>query len=233
MTEEIAIKTGKDLLNEESAKDNADTLNLVQKYIQTIPISLSSVEEYEAEKEWALMQIKKEKLLNYIKQKVLKPDDYQQISAKKFIKKSGVRRLMSAFGISISKVNVLNVMEKDWESAPPEYVHQIGSKKEIIIIVQATAQKKTTISKNGQTFSVVQQEMVATASYSSREAFEKHQPYKFHNILSTAETRAKSRAALDMLSGDVSMEEVLFDEKDSNNTAPNITNNKKNNYQEG
>jgi len=74
--------------------------------------------------------------------------------------------------------------------------------------------------------------MVATAGYSSREAYEKHQPYKFHNIIATAETRAKSRCALDMLSGDVSFEEITFDEE-VEDVNPTITTNTKHNYQEG
>jgi len=219
---DIVIKTGKEVLDE---KDK----DIVESYIQTIPVPIKSEDVLDAEKEYAIMQIKQEKLLNYVKQKILTKDDYQEIAGKKFIKKSGVRRLMSAFNISISSVKILSIIERDWDTAPEDYVRQIGSKKEIIVVAQATAQKKVTVSKNGQTFSIVRQEMVATAGYSSREAYEKHQPYKFHNIIATAETRAKSRSALDMLSGDVSFEEITFDE----DIKPAIKDNTEHNYQEG
>jgi len=219
----IEVKNGLELLND---KEN----QMVENYIRTIPVPINSEDVLDAEKEYAIMQIKQEKLLNYVKQKILTKDDYQEIRDKKFIKKSGVRRLMSAFNISISSVKILSIIERDWETAPPDYIKQIGNKKEIIVVAQATAQKKVTVSKNGQTFSIVRQEMVATAGYSSREAYEKHQPYKFHNIIATAETRAKSRSALDMLSGDVSFEEITFDE-DIKPTV--IKNNAEHNYQEG
>jgi len=221
---DIKVKNGLELLNDKEKQ-------MVEDYIKTIPVPINSEDVLDAEKEYAVMQIKREKLLNYIKQKVLTKDDYQEIGGKKFIKKSGVRRLMSAFNISISSVKILNIIERDWDTAPEDYVKQIGKKKEIIVIAQATAQKKVTISKNGQTYSIVTQEMVATAGYSSREAYEKHQPYKFHNIIATAETRAKSRCALDMLSGDVSFEEITFDEEVED--SPTITTNTKHNYQEG
>jgi hypothetical protein len=184
----------------------------VEAYLKTLPMILNSEEVIKAEKEWAEIQISKQKILSWAKARLLTKEDYQDIRGKAFIKKSGVRRLMSAFNISITGVKLLNIIERDWETAPADYVQQIGSKKEIIVIMQATAQQRLKISKNEQTADVVLQEMVATSAYSSREAYEKKQPYKFHNILATSETRAKSRAALDMLSGDVSMEEITFDE---------------------
>ena len=184
---------------------------LVDKYMATIPIALTKKEVIDAEREWVEIQVEKQKILAWAKAKLLTKEDYQDIRGKLFIKKSGVRRLMSAFNISITDVKILNIIERDWESAPSDYVAQIGSKKEIIVITQARAVKKITLSKNGITIDMIGQEMVATAAYSSREAYEKKQPYKFHNVISTSETRCKSRAALDMLSGDVSLEEIIFD----------------------
>lgn len=183
----------------------------VEAYLKTLPISLNNEEVIKAEKEWAEIQINKQKILRWAKARLLTKEDYQDIHGRAFIKKSGVRRLMSAFNISITKVELLQIITKAWETAPADYVQQIGSKQESIIIMQATAQQRLKISKNEQMVDVVLQEMVATGAYSSREAYEKKQPYKFHNILATAETRAKSRVALDMLSGDVSMEEITFD----------------------
>ena len=183
----------------------------VEAYLKTLPISLNNEEVIKAEKDWAEIQISKQKILRWAKARLLTKEDYQDIRGKLFIKKSGVRRLMSAFNISITEVKLINTIERAWETAPADYVQQIGSKTEIIVIMQAKAQQRLKISKNEQTVDVVLQEMVATSAYSSREAYEKRQPYKYHNILATAETRAKSRAGLDMLSGDVSIEEITFD----------------------
>lgn len=217
MEEAIEVKTGNEIKASEEATSKFSSYSnseLVDKYMATIPIALTKKELIEAEKEWVEIQIEKQKLLAWAKAKLLTKEDYQDIMGKAFIKKSGVRRLMSAFGISITKIEILQIIERDWANAPQEYINKFGSNKELIVITQATAQKKKTISKNGVTVSFIEQEMVATAAYSSREAYEKRQPYKFHNVVSTSETRSKSRAALDMLSGDVSLEEITFSEGD-------------------
>lgn len=217
MEEAIEVKTGNEIKASAEATSKFSSYSnseLVDKYMATIPIALTKKELIEAEKEWVEIQIEKQKLLAWAKAKLLTKEDYQDIMGKAFIKKSGVRRLMSAFGISITKIEILQIIERDWANAPQEYINKFGSNKELIVITQATAQKKKTISKNGVTVSFIEQEMVATAAYSSREAYEKRQPYKFHNVVSTSETRSKSRAALDMLSGDVSLEEITFSEGD-------------------
>jgi hypothetical protein len=204
----LELKAEADAMQKEVKYSNPE---LVDKYMVTIPIALTKKELVEAEREWVEIQVEKQKILAWAKAKLLTKEDYQDIRGKLFIKKSGVRRLMSAFNISITEVKILNIIERDWESAPSDYVAQIGSKKEIIVITQARAVKKITLSKNGITVDMIGQEMVATAACSSRELYEKRQPYKFHNFTAQSETRSKSRAALDMLSGDVSLEEVTFD----------------------
>lgn len=226
--EEPKYKTAKELKEEQEAKNQVDlfedeiankrlagmtTEPLTTRYLNTLPFALTKQEVIQAETEWFQIQVAKQKLLNQAKKELLESKDgkpspyYQKIGAKDFVIKSGVRILMSAFGISITDVTY-NIIEREWLEAPPLYVAQIG-KKEIIVIAQAKAVRKITVSKNGVTAEIVIQEMMATGSFSSREQMiDKHQPYKFHNLIATAETRAKSRAALDMLSGDVSFDEI-------------------------
>lgn len=202
-------------LSEEELEEKINELDarLPMRYLGTLPFALNKQDVIEAETEWFQIQVAKQRLLNQAKKELLEGTDktkspyYQKMGNKDFIIKSGVRVLMSAFGISITKVNI-TPWERPWLNAPSDYIKAIGAPIEYGYHAQAWAERKTTISKNGQTASITLQEMVASGGCSTRELYEKHQPYKDHNAYTTAETRAKSRAALDMLSGDVSFEEI-------------------------
>lgn len=217
MEGEIEAKTAQQLLEEANKKIEAEggenlpvmrsNKEIIEGYLNTLPFPLKKQEIIDAEIEWVEIQIEKQKLLEMAKKALLEKGDYQFIGKKAFIIKSGLRRLMSAFGISITKV-ITTDWQRPWPTAPPDYIKSIGAAIEYGYHSQAWAEKKTTISKNGQTATMVTQEMVGTGGFSTREQYEKHQPYKDHNVYAMSETRAKSRAASDILSGNVTFEEL-------------------------
>lgn len=196
-----------------------------EKYADSLP-AYTSGDVLQAEKEWFEDTVNKFKWLDKAKKELLIDSDYQSIGTKKFIKKSGAKKLASAFHISTSILERIE-SSRDWKDTPETIttmaaggrniaVRTTGIGTEIIITVRARAVKKVLIrdSLSGKTFEVEMESCEALASCSNYElAQKKAQNYNYHNILTTAETRATNRAILNLLGGDVSAEEVFMDEE--------------------
>jgi len=126
-------------------------------------------------------------LYNFVKKKVVNQTDYQSIKGKLFLKKSGWRKFINAFKISIEEI------EKK------VYDLKINGKEDTHAEVRVRASMP-----NGQTV-----EGVGYKSWS--ELYEK----TLHNLVSTAWTRAVNRAVSDLVGfGEVSAEEVIDETKD-------------------
>ena len=114
-----------------------------------------------------------------LKSKLLDKQDYQSISGKNFIKKSGWRKLAQVFNISDSIIEAKRTDRED-----KSYVWEFT--------VRATA-------PNGR----------STIGIGSCDSKERNFAHSEHDVKSTAHTRAKSRAISDMIGGgEVSAEEV-------------------------
>ena len=125
-----------------------------------------------------------------LKAQLLKPSDYQEIQGKTFIKKSGFRKLATAFWISIEiiKEERRDLKDSNWV---PYFVYEITAK------AIAPNMRFTT----------------ACASCSSNERRFTHAD---HDVRSTAQTRAVNRSVSDLVWGwEVSAEEMMS----VNNTA--------------
>jgi hypothetical protein len=130
----------------------------------------------EVEKAWAIFEAMKARLLV--------DDDYQAIAGKRYIKRSGFRKIAVFFGLSDRILEQERVDREDksftWR-----------------IVVEATA-------PNGRT-------SIGTGVCDSKERKFAHVE---HDVLATAHTRAKSRAISDMVAGGaVSAEEMEAQEK--------------------
>ena len=124
-----------------------------------------------AAEQWALFEALKAKLLS--------DEDYQTISGKRFIKRSGFRKIAVYFGISD---RIVNEVRHDREDGSFSWR----------IVVEAVA-------PNGRT-------CIGVGACDSRERNFAHME---HDVYATAHTRAKSRAISDMIAGGaVSAEEV-------------------------
>jgi len=187
------------------------------RYLKTLP-PINSKDVIEAEKEWFENEVTKFKWLEKAKKELLNESDFQDIGGKKFIKKTGAKKLASAFHISTEILDVREVIH-DWgnnaqyiTSNRNRNIPETGIGKEIIVIVKARAVKKALIKKDNQTIELELDSCEAMASCSNYElAQKKGQDYNYHNILATAETRATNRAILNLLGGDVSAEEITYD----------------------
>ena len=196
--------------------DNKFNKLTFEKYIETIPVSVNQDKVLEAEKEWFEENVAKSRWLEKAKLGILNVEDYQNIGGKKFIKKSGVKKLANAFHISVS---ILKKEEHiiDWGSTPQKTdknVLMTPAGKELIIEVTARAERRIMITDNttGKTYDVVVDVVEETAACSSTElATKKGQPYNYHNILTTACTRATDRAIMNCIGGAVSAEEADAD----------------------
>lgn len=142
---------------------------------------------------------------------ILDKSDFQKIGQVDFIKKSGVKKIQNAMRFSVRVMDV-KVIEKEWSTGEIGIMSAAKSfGKEIIVIVTARASRpKFKMSDGlGHTLESMEEYVEATASCSNKElADNKHQPYSFHNILATAETRATNRAIMNLAKGDVSIEEL-------------------------
>lgn len=120
-------------------------------------------------------------MYNYVKLQIVDKSDFASIKGKKFLKKSGVRKFINAFGISIELID-----EK-------VYNLEINGKMDTHAEVRVRA-----IKQNGQSV-----EGLGIKSLS--ELFDKN----LHNLKATAWTRAVNRAILDLVAfGEVSAEEI-------------------------
>jgi len=120
-------------------------------------------------------------MYNYVKQNIVDKSDFASIKGKKFLKKSGVRKFINAFGISIELID-----EK-------VYNLEIAGKMDTHAEVRVRA-----ITQKGQSV-----EGIGIKSLS--ELFDKN----LHNLKATAWTRAVNRAILDLVAfGEVSAEEI-------------------------
>ena len=212
--EEIEFKPASELaLDEIDKKYSKATFN---KYLETIPVSVNQDKVLQAEKEWFEENVAKSRWLEKAKLGILGVEDFQNIGGKKFIKKSGVKKLANAFHISVS---ILKKEEHiiDWGSTPQKTdkgVIMTPAGKELIIEVTARAERRLMITDNttGKTYDVVVDVVEETAACSSTElATKKGQAYNYHNILTTACTRATDRAIMNCIGGSVTAEEVDAD----------------------
>ena len=212
--EEIEFKPASELaLDEIDKKYSKATFD---KYLETIPVSVNQDKVLQAEKEWFEENVAKSRWLEKAKLGILGVEDFQNIGGKKFIKKSGVKKLANAFHISVS---ILKKEEHiiDWGSTPQKTdkgVIMTPAGKELIIEVTARAERRLMITDNttGKTYDVVVDVVEETAACSSTElATKKGQAYNYHNILTTACTRATDRAIMNCIGGSVTAEEVDAD----------------------
>jgi len=140
--------------------------------ITTIDVVRPLMTPDQAKVQWAVFED--------LKKQLLVDDDYQKISGKLFIKRSGFRKIAVFFGISDSILK-----EEKVDRADGSFVWRI--------VVEA-------IAPNGRT-------SVGVGACDSKERA--NWAHKEHDCYSTAHTRAKSRAISDMIAGGiVSAEEV-------------------------
>jgi len=211
---DIEFKTASELALDEIDKKYGKVT--FDKYLETIPVSVNQDKVLQAEKEWFEENVAKSRWLEKAKLGILGVEDFQNIGGKKFIKKSGVKKLANAFHISVS---ILKKEEHiiDWGSTPQKrlflQLHPPAGK-ELIIEVTARAERRLMITDNttGKTYDVVVDVVEETAACSSTElATKKGQAYNYHNILTTACTRATDRAIMNCIGGSVTAEEVDAD----------------------
>ena len=213
MEEEIEVKRASELLERIDDKYNKATF---QKYIGTIPVSIDQDKVLQAEKEWFEENVNKARWLEKAKLGILHKEDFQDINGKQFIKKSGVKKLANAFHISVS---ILETEEHiiDWGSTPQKTergVIMTPAGKELIIKVKARAERRIMITDKttGRTFDVVVDTVEDVGACSSTElATKKGQAYNYHNLITTATTRATNRSIMNCIGGSVTAEEVDAD----------------------
>lgn len=140
-----------------------------------------------------------------LKKNLLDGSDYQSIKMfqqgrgmveRSFVKKSGWRKLATAFNIS---VEISKEERKEYHVDKPNYY----------FVIEVTAKA---IAMNGR-------HMVGTGSCASNERGFAHLE---HDVRTTAETRAKNRAISDLIGGgEVSAEEVMQQKEDKQNSCAN------------
>ena len=220
-SEDLDTKTGMELLEEQKEKE----ARAFERHLQSLPLAITSNQILEAEKEYFDENVRKFKFLDDAKKRLLLPSDYQDIGNKKFIKKSGAKKLASAFKISTQILEHWE-SEHNWGTDKDIVKTKVGSYernvdmtglgREIIVTVRARAVRRVMVTDktSGRTIEVEMESCEAMASCSNYElAQKKAQNYNYHNILATAETRATNRAILNLLGGEVSAEEVFRDEE--------------------
>ena len=146
MEGEIEVKTGLQL-SEESKKRGKPSFKA---YATTLP-SKTPTEVLLEEKAWFDKTIDELRWLNEAKKRILSKSDYQDIGSKMFIKKSGVKKLALAMGISVEIVDRM-ITETTWgdkvETIP--YQSRTGTRlvsvsargKEVLWHVRARATRK-------------------------------------------------------------------------------------------
>jgi hypothetical protein len=220
---EIVVTKASDIKSKLEGIDQRYNNNMFGKYIETIPVRIDQDKVLQAEKEWFEENVNKARWLEKAKLGILKADDFQSISGKQFIKKSGVKKLANAFHISVS---ILETEEHiiDWGSTPQNATKTVNGKvynvlmtpagKELIIKVKARAERRIMITdkETGKTFDVVVDTVEDIGACSSTElATKKGQAYNYHNLYTTAATRATNRAIMNCIGGSVTAEEVDAD----------------------
>ena len=213
---EIVFTKASDIKSKLEGIDRRYDNSMFGKYIETIPVSINQDKVLQAEKEWFEENVNKARWLEKAKLGILKADDFQNIGGKQFIKKSGVKKLANAFHISVS---ILETEEHiiDWGSTPQKTergVIMTPAGKELIIKVKARAERRIMITdkETGKTFDVVVDTVEDIGACSSTElATKKGQAYNYHNLYTTAATRATNRAIMNCIGGSVTAEEVDAD----------------------
>jgi len=204
--EDIEVVTAADLLAKQKAERGKPSFETFVKNSQSaIPANMLA-----EEKEWFAKTVDELKWLNDAKKTILAKNDYQAIGAKSFIKKSGVKKLAMAMGISVEIVD-RTMSETTWGSTIESTIYQskTGSKavntsgkgKEILWSVRARATRRD---------GVFCEALAVCSNYEL--AVKKGQDYNPQNILGTAETRASDRAVMNLLGGEVTFEEIVTDE---------------------
>lgn len=220
---EIVVTKASDIKSKLEGIDQRYNNNMFGKYIETIPVRIDQDKVLQAEKEWFEENVNKSRWLEKAKIGILNKDDFQDISGKQFIKKSGVKKLANAFHISVSIISVEEIMH-DWGTTPQYITKTVNGKeyktlalpagKELIIKVKARAERKVMITdkQTGKTYDIVADVVEEVGACSNIElAQKKGQGYNYHVISSTASTRATNRAVLNCIGGSVSAEEMDLD----------------------
>jgi hypothetical protein len=223
--EDIEVRKASELIKSEPTFDEFKEKTGLSFIINS---SANPSEVEKAEEEWFEVNVKKAKWFKRAKLKILDVEDYQVSGKNKdgtpktFIKKSGVKKLANAFGIS-SGIKEIRENVFDWGDKESYTTYKDPYKtKEILsapkgreysVTIVAWAKQKIIISKDDHTFSFEKDYVEAVASCSNIElASKKAQSYNKHTIISTCETRATNRAILNLLGGSVSWEEIQYDE---------------------
>ena len=199
---DIKVVTGAELLAKQKAERSKPQFETFVKNSQAaIPANMLA-----EEKEWFATTVAELRWLNTAKTTILSATDYQDIGSKKFIKKSGVKKLALAMGISVEIVDRV-MSETAWSDKAESIVsngrtvNTSGIGKEVLWSVRARATRRD---------GVFCEALAVCSNYEL--AQKKGQAYNPQNILGTAETRASDRAVMNLLGGEVTFEEIVFDD---------------------
>lgn len=233
-TDGFEIRTGSELKAEEQASAQATEVHHGQpefsRYRSKNELDFllknnPQAEEIMAQEEmWFKLVLSDVKRLEKIKKKILLPADYQKIGNEDWIKKSGVRKIANAFNVTTDVIKCWTEYH-DWGAKDGHviYTNNKGSKQILMhphgleikekVIVRATRNGWFRNPISGSLEKVERDHQEAVGSCSNFElASKKGQDYNGANIYQTAETRATSRAILNLVgSGKVSSEEILYD----------------------
>jgi hypothetical protein len=119
MDSDIVVVTGANLLaRQKEARRNPSFESFVKNSMPAIPAKM-----LEEEKEWFAVTVAELKWLNEAKKTILEKTDYQEIGTKSFIKKSGVKKLALAMGISVEIVDRV-MSETTWGNTVESTIYQ-------------------------------------------------------------------------------------------------------------
>ncbi len=191
------------------ADKKIDVEEAFNRYKETLPATVMDTKELiTIEREWFEENLQKYQMLREAKGKLLDEKDFQRIGNSDFIKKSGVKKLQNAFHISVDIIST-EIKQLVWIQGVDKSTPSKG--REIIVMVKARARRpKFRIMKKGVILESIDETVEAVGACSNKELLDnKHQAYSFHNIVATAETRATGRAVMNLIKGDVTLDEMV------------------------
>jgi hypothetical protein len=215
--DDLKAQTALDLLNERKKNAKKELSNLSDEELKRIISEESDTKAVDiiggeigekADEQIIALGISRMKHFEQIRA-ILDKSDFQQIGANNFIKKSGVKKIQNAMRFSV-RIMDIKIIEKEWVNAGMTGSPKTPGKEIIVIVTARASRPRLRLSDNmGHTLESLEEFVEETASCSNKELAEnKHQSYSFHNILSTASTRATNRAIMNLAKGDVSVEEL-------------------------
>ena len=188
------IETPKQVIEvaeEEAPKEIIENVEIVEAPIQEKPAQVENHAIVPFKADLPALPPKEEvdaylDMYNYVKKKIVDDSDFNNIQGKKFMKKSGWRKFIKAFNLSIELIekNVFN-LDDDTHAE---------------VRVRASL-------PSGQ---AVEGYAIKSKSEYYSERYKNYGNYNLHNLISTAYTRAVNRAISDLVGfGEVSAEEVI------------------------